>query len=111
MIQRISEMTATMMQIGPGRDPFVDKMTPEHVTAVIANKDKDGERHHTEELARIANHRWYFLGGGVFVLSICLLFLVYGKTEHLDAVLAGIAGIAGGFGLGKASESKSKSHA
>ena len=89
-------------QFSAGRDPLVDKMTPEHVSSVIANKDRDSDRRHKEELAKIVSQRWYFGGGIVFVLLICLLFLVYGKTEHLDAVLAAIAGLAGGFGLGRA---------
>lgn len=97
------ERFSAMMQFTPGRDPLVEKMTPEHVTAVIANKDKDGEREHTEEMARITSHRMYYAGGVVFVLALCWLFLSFGKTEHLDAVLAAIAGLAGGFGLGKAS--------
>jgi hypothetical protein len=96
------EQFSAMMQVSPGRDPLVEKMTAEHVTSVIANKDKDGERHHQEELAKITSHRWYFGGGVAFVLVICWLFLSYGKTEHLDAVLAAIGGLAGGFGLGRA---------
>jgi hypothetical protein len=99
---RRMEQFSAMMQFSPGRDPLVEKMTTEHVTAVIANKDKDGERHHQEELAKIASHRWYFGGAIVSVLALCWLFLWYGKTEHLDAVLAAIVGLAGGFGLGRA---------
>ncbi len=93
-----------MMQSGPGRDPFVEKMTPEHVTAVIAGKDKDGERKHTEELAKIGNQKLFICVGVVFVLLLCGLFLHYQQTDHLDAIIGALAGLAGGFGLGRASQ-------
>ena len=100
---QIIEQMSAMMHVGPGRDAFVDKMTPEHVTAVIANKDKDGDRHHREEMAHIANRKWFFVGGAISIVLVCFLFLNYNQTEHLDAVLGVIAGMAGGYGLGKAS--------
>lgn len=94
-----------MMSVMPGRDPLIEKMTPEHVTAVIANKDKDGEREHTQEMAKIASHRWYFVGGAIAIFALCWLFLNYKQTEHLDAVLGVLAGLAGGYGLGKSQSS------
>jgi hypothetical protein len=105
---RTIERFSAMMSVGPGRDSFVEKMTPEHVTAVIVNKDKDGERKHTEELAKINNHKWYAVGAGVFVIVLCALFLAFKQTDHLDAVLGTLAGLAGGFGIGKATHGSDK---
>ncbi len=107
-IVRSMERFSAMMQVGPGRDPFVEKMTPEHVTAVIANKDKNDERKHAEEIAKIGNHKWYSVGGAVFIFALCGLFLGFHQTEHLDAIIGTLAGLVGGFGLGKVSQHSEK---
>lgn len=85
-------------QISHGRqNPLVEKMQPEHVTTVLENSDKSDAREHFSKRC--------YLGLGLFALfAICWLFLAYGATEHIDAIVSGVAGLIGGYGLGKASE-------
>ncbi|MCY2962297.1 MAG: hypothetical protein NT069_01360 [Planctomycetota bacterium] len=107
VVRRVEEfIQMAQFSHGQGRDPFVEKMTAEHVTAVIYNKDKDNERKHAEENQRILNQRWYLVGTGVFILAICALFLGFQQTDHLDAVLAAVSGLIGGIGIGRASSNE-----
>lgn len=76
--------------------PLVEKMDGAHVTAVLSNADKTDQREHTTK-------RICVCGGLLVIFALCWLFLAYGQTEHVDAMITGIAGLIGGYGIGKAS--------
>lgn len=91
-----------MAQIGPRPDPLLEKMTSEQVSHVLTNHEEESKRRHDRELARENSHRTYFIAGLVLIVVICWLFLGYDKTEHLDAVIAAVVGLIGGYGFGRA---------
>lgn len=92
-VQRISEQMWVAMRSGPSRDPFVEKMDAQHVHKVL-------DHSHTLEEHRL----WATLAVVVLVVVavflLCWLFLAYGKSEHVDAVIALVVGLVGGFGAG-----------
>lgn len=72
-------------------------MDGQHISTVLANADKEDTRKHSTQ--RIC------VGAGVFaILLLCWMFLEYQKTEYLDAVVAGVVGLAGGYGIGRATQ-------
>lgn len=53
-----------------------------------------------------ASKRIFLVVAAVALILICWLFLVYQKSEHLDAVIGVVAGLLGGYGFGKASKAE-----
>jgi len=86
-------------------DALVAKMTPEHLTSVIAQAGAESASRSKERMLAMS------LGAGVIaftlliVLAICIAFLVYNKAEFAmpiaTLILGLLSGGAGGFGLGR----------
>lgn len=93
--ERVEQLLSVGMQISHGRNQFIDKLDKQHVSTILANADKADERSHF-------SRRLGFGAACLLLVSLCWLFLAYGKTEHLDAVIAGVLGLAGGYGICKA---------
>ena len=101
MLQRITEITMGMSQVV---DPLMGKLDGKHLTAVIANADKADERRH-EQLKQQSKDQVVALASVLIaVLVLCGMFLGFQKSEQLDKILALIIGLAGGFGIGRASK-------
>jgi hypothetical protein len=94
-IQRtIRQVFQTALQVGPSEDPLIARMTPEHVTSIIANKERADQRQF--------DLSWrLMLVIPISILLLCLLFLGFGQSERLKEIVALMIGFAGGFGVGK----------
>ena len=101
------EILAETFSVSPASDPVAERiaetLTPEHVTSLIANADAAGRRKH--EAGRQREWVRLTLAGLALaaVIGLCWLLLAYGATDHLDAIITAAIGLAGGFGLGRAS--------
>lgn len=107
-VQRFERLTSLMMRVSPAIDPLAEKLDPSHISAVIENAERESSRLHDREIQRYRNQFLLSLAGIAAVLLLCLIFLAFGATDHLDAVLAAIAGLVGGFGVGRATVHKSE---
>ena len=105
-VQRFERLTSMMMRVSPAIDPLAEKLDASHISAVIENAERESRRTHDRETQRSRNQFLLSIAGIVAVLLLCLLFLAFGATDHLDAVLAAIAGLVGGFGVGRATVGK-----
>lgn len=91
--QHIAEQMWMAMRSGPSRDPFVEKMDGEHIHKVL-------DHSHVQEEHRLWAVTGMAILGVVAVFALCWLFLAYGKSEHVNAIIALVVGLLGGFGAG-----------
>jgi len=81
-----------------GVSTLVDKMTPEHISDVIANTDKDLDRGHQRKL-QLGKQRPLLLGIGIVgAFALSWLFLQFDKPEYVAAIIAAVGAFLGGRG-------------
>jgi len=93
--ERVQQMLG--VQISHGRDQFIEKLDGQHISTILQNADKSDSRDHLSK-------RIGLCAAGILLFAMCWLFLFYGKSEHLDAVIAGVIGLAGGYGIGRSTK-------
>jgi hypothetical protein len=91
--QTVHHLVGAQFQIGPAPNAIIEKLQPEHLTAVIGNADKEGVRHHLRLII-------FYVTAVVGFLILCALFLFSGHHELLINVLTYFATFIGGFGTG-----------
>lgn len=104
--ESVVEAALTMWSQGASPDSEIAKhIRPEHIERALDHADSAHQRISDD---RKDSRRWKFVAfvvACVFCLSVVALLLFSGNSaildEHLDAVLGFVAGIAGGYGLGK----------
>ena len=85
---------------------LLDKLDPEGVKQLLKQSEKSDEREHHRQM-RSMNLTAVMIGVSFLVIfALCLLFLAYGKSEQVDKIITLIAGLIGGFGVGRATASK-----
>ena len=100
MQERLASFFA-MTHVGPRPDPLMEKVTSAQISKVIGHAEAASQREHDYDLKRESSRRLYAITGVVFILLICLMFLHYDKTEHIDAIVSAAIGLLGGYGLGR----------
>lgn len=92
----------TMQGVMPTSNPLVEKISPEHITTVLANVDKESERAYKFDiLGKI-------IGSIVFVIIlIAIVALIYVFRNHMNDIseilkmlIYGSLGAFGGYGFG-----------
>ena len=79
-------------------DKIADKLTPEHITSIIANSEKDDVR-------SLDAFKWNkIVGLIVFVVSLmfaAFLLIFFRESEHFATILTALFSFLGGIGFGK----------
>lgn len=101
--QKIISVQLTQMRGGlsPGPSPIAQKLSPEHITAIIQNGENESVRDF--DLAKIAqNTRRIGMGAVLAVITIILIYAGITKDKDLSEkiIFASISAI-GGYGYGK----------
>jgi hypothetical protein len=101
--QRIISVQLMQMRGGrpPGPSPIAQKLSPEHITAIIQNGENESVRDFT--LAKIGqNTRRIGMGAVIAVITIILIYAGVTKDKDLSEkiIFASISAI-GGYGYGK----------
>lgn len=101
--QKIISVQLTQMRGGlpPGPSPIAQKLSPEHITAIIQNGENESVRDFT--LAKIGqNTRRIGMGAVIAVITIILIYAGVTKDKDLSEkiIFASISAI-GGYGYGK----------
>lgn len=108
---QITRQVMTMMRSVGRTNPFVEKMTPEHITKVLDEMSIQGEREYNafsmktehELRDRTASRRYmlaYFIFAAVVLFGIILVFK--DDRDLLMQILIPIITAIGGWGVGKA---------
>lgn len=105
--QKVISVQLTQMRgrLSPGPSPIAQKLSPEHITAIIQNGENESVRDF--DLAKIAqNTRRIGMGAVLAVITIILIYAGITKDKDLSEkiIFASISAI-GGYGYGK-SESR-----
>lgn len=98
MVETMAQQLMMEVRSGPAPNAFVEKLTPEHIDKLLDNSHKG-----TTEKGRL--NFAIVISLMVAIFALCWLFLAYGETQHVSAVIALIIGLAGGFGAGRAYDS------
>lgn len=101
--QKIISVQLTQMRGGlpPGPSPIAQKLSPEHITAIIQNSENESIRDFT--LAKIGqNTRRIGMGAVIAVITIILIYAGVTKDKDLSEkiIFASISAV-GGYGYGK----------
>jgi hypothetical protein len=95
-----------------GADLIAGKITGEHISSAFAMYEKDSERKSNEKRLGMYLAFATIITVLVFVLILCLLFLIYNKPEFIEKIVIAMvsfaAGGLGGFGIAKSTASKTK---
>lgn len=105
MVESLSAMVSVQ-----SRDPastIFGKMDGTHISTMLTAAENEGKRTHDREIEQGRLTAGIIVGGFLSVFALCWLFLWFKETEHLDAIIALVIGMAGGFGIGKATSSGS----
>ena len=90
----MQHVMGVQFQAGPAPNALVDKLGPEHITAVITNA-------HAESESTQSSRRLYFCVGVATFLAACGMFLYADKIEPLEKIITALLGFVGGYGFGK----------
>ena len=85
----------------PPSDPIRRRITSEHITQILENQERSGQRNHSSE----NSDRWLFVWFGTLILAAAVgLIVFFGIRETYEvvtAIIGGLLGFAGGFGVGR----------
>lgn len=105
----VGDLFAMVSQFGPAPSPIAEKITPEHISAML---EIDRARIGNEHLSEKDQRRFLIIVFGMlgfFVLAMLYVLLATGNDQLTEKVLTGffslIAGFLGGFGVGRAKKS------
>ena len=87
---------------GPAIHPILQKVTTEHVSVILANLEKREVREHQSEGSWRRYQLLYFALSVSVVTGLIIYFTASGNTSLVAAILSGIAGLVGGYGVGRA---------
>ena len=101
-----------MSVVGPTSSPLISRFTPEHITQFLNSRENDSLRSHerSENDARRAHsagnsERWLTAWFGTLILAAAVgLIVFFGIRETYEvvtAIIGGLLGFAGGFGVGR----------
>ena len=101
-----------MSVVGPTSSPLISRFTPEHITQFLNSRENDSLRSHerSENDARRAHsagnsERWMAVWFGTLILGAAVgLIVFFGIRETYEvvtAIIGGLLGFAGGFGVGR----------
>ena len=94
-------MGLVMGVAGPAGNPLLRRFTSDHITLWLNNRENDARRSHSA-----ANfERWMALWFGTLILAtavgLIVLFGIRETYEVVTAIIGGLLGFAGGFGVGR----------
>jgi hypothetical protein len=99
-VLRIFSEQRTMFA-GPLPSLLERKITPEHISSIIETEEKKSQREFQSGESSKKYNLWYLCVGILGFLAFAFVLLQYNAKEFLIPVLTGIAGLVGGFGIGR----------
>jgi hypothetical protein len=90
---------------GPPSDPLRGRITEEHITQILNGQENEYQRAHESENSERRRTTWltaWFgtLGVGTLI-ALTMFFGVREQYEIIAAIVTGVLGFAGGFGVGR----------
>ena len=100
--KKILEKFSVMQSIMPMQNPIVEKLTPEHISTILTNSDKESERYFKQnQFNRTATFIF-----GIITLGI-LAFIMFVFKENIKdihdillSIVSAVIGAVGGYGYG-----------
>lgn len=97
LIQTITRFSG----IFPPQHPIADKITPDHISALLQNTDTCDQRDR-EERQQERNYNFKVLVTVILsTILVCGLFIWTKQTDFLKYFIGALFGFGGGFGVGK----------
>lgn len=102
---RVQEMLAMFQQVGPPPSPLADKITSEHITAMLDLEQQRLGHVRSDRTEERKSGTTRVIVACTFVLILIGLLTVTGNSELLKDVLIGLVGLVagafGGYGYGR----------
>ncbi len=98
---RITRSISIFTSIGGDRfSPLFRSLTPEHISKILENSERSGEREHDSQASARRYQFLYFLIGLIAAIGLIVFFSLTDDRVTLTTVIVAILGFVGGFGLG-----------
>ena len=95
----ISAVSSFTQLAGPVLNPIFQRITSDHVSSIIDNRENESIREHEADKSRRKYQFWYFLIAICVVVGLILLFITTDNRDMITPLLAAIAGFLGGLGF------------
>lgn len=100
--RRITQYTSMLAQFaGPVFNPVLRRVTPEHITQILANSEAQNQRDAEANKSHRRYNFLYFLATLIALLAVLFFFGIREQYDLLLNIAIGILGFGGGFGVGK----------
>ena len=89
----------------PGRNSFVNRLTPAHISQMLEIRESDARRAHESEISERRHTTWLTVWFGTLILlaavGLIVFFGIRETYEVVTAIIGGLLGFAGGFGVAR----------
>ena len=97
----VRAITSITQFAGPALNPLFQRLTSEHVSKIIDNRENQSVREHGADGSRRNYQFAYFLVGGTVAVGLIVFFTLTDNRDLLPPIVTGITGFLGGLAVGQ----------
>ena len=97
----VRAMTSITQFAGPALNPLFQRLTSEHVSKIIDNRENQSVREHGADGSGRKYQFAYFLVGSCVTVGLIVFFTLIDNRDLLPPIVTGITGFLGGLAVGQ----------